>query len=130
MKQTKQIAVEMLAEGYSQEDVCEELGINPSTLWRMMEADPKFKDHVREAREIANDNVESALYQAALAGDVKAMKFYLTNRCPEKWSDTNRIQVASDTKTEYIIQFAHDTLNDAGKKATSKQHSKTKSNGT
>jgi hypothetical protein len=64
---------------------------------RQMLKDNEFNQLVQDAFEQADESVEQALYRAAIGGNVSAMQMWLYNRRPERWRDTKRIEVKSET---------------------------------
>ena len=50
--------------------------------------DPEFAREYQMALTLRDEEIENALHKKARKGNVTAMKFYLTNRRPDQWSDT------------------------------------------
>lgn len=64
---------------------CSEAKIARMTFWRWEGLCPKLKEIADRCKGSRIENVEDALYNSAMAGNVTAQIFYLTNRNPEDW---------------------------------------------
>lgn len=82
-------------------------GISRSTFYRHLETDPEFKLAYEDAEETANDNVEHALYTAAMEGDVKAQQIWLYNKRRNAWADSKNIKLDANVAatTEYTLKW-------------------------
>lgn len=80
-----------LREGSRRGAAAEAVGISRETVRLAYNADPDFAAQVEQAEMDANEPVEDALYQAALAGNVVAAQVWLYNRMPERWQDRRRV---------------------------------------
>lgn len=67
------------------------LGISRQALYKYLEKHPLFREEVEDARSIADDRVERALYKRAVDGDVRAQVFWLSNRRPNRWRKRHEI---------------------------------------
>ena len=79
--------LELLREGMRRGKAAGEVGVNRATVQRHMNRYPTFADEVSEAEMHADEEVEDALYQAAISGNVVAIQVWLYNRRPERWQD-------------------------------------------
>jgi hypothetical protein len=79
-------------------------GVSWSTIRDHRDRDPYFAAAEREALDEALEEVEDALYTAAVSGQVTAAIFVLTNRAPDRWADKR----ATPTKVEITGQVHHD----------------------
>ena len=50
-----------------------------------MAADPEFASQVNDAERFATEQVQKALYEAAMSGNVPAIQLWLRHRDPEHW---------------------------------------------
>ena len=73
--------------GLTQQQIAHNLGIGLTTLKDYMKKSPSISAAIRGGKEVADVQVENALYKAALNGNVSAMIFWLKNRRPDKWKD-------------------------------------------
>lgn len=71
------------------------VGVVYSTVWRAIDADPDFRSAVNQAEMRADEEVEDALYQAAIAGNVTAIQVWLYNRRPDRWRDMRQLAIAA-----------------------------------
>ena len=110
------IARKACERGFTDQQVADLLGVNPSTLYRRAQY-RQFSRAFRLGKELANNRVERALYARAvgydfecekqimtrhgpqmlrwrehLPPDVGAALAYLKNRRPDRWSDIHRIE--------------------------------------
>ena len=74
-------------DGLSDEQIAHNIGISRSTLsdWKNKHLD--IADALKKNKEIADYEIENALFEKAKSGDVGAMIFWLKNRRPSKWKD-------------------------------------------
>jgi hypothetical protein len=63
---------------------------------RHRNADPEFAAAEQEAEMDATENIEDALYRAAIGGNVTAMQVWLYNRCPDRWRDRRNLGKLTD----------------------------------
>lgn len=116
----------MLRDGYSMEDIADKLGVNRKTLYNWMNKDSTFYSIVRDAREIVNYEIESALkrsckgfyvdkdvvdkngvvhtIQEFIPPSVEAQKFWLKNKAKDKWKD--RVEQEVHTNVEDLSSLA------------------------
>ena len=74
------------------------------TVQAHMRDDSKFEEEVHLAEMLANEEVEDALRQAALSGNVTAIQVWLYNRYPEMWKDQrNRVSIETKSGGDTII---------------------------
>lgn len=93
--------------GLTDEQIAHNIGINVKTLYDWKNNHSKICNALKTSKEIADLQVENALYQKALNGDTTAMIFWLKNRQPTRWRDkhevTNNIQ--GDTFIKALDRF-------------------------
>lgn len=107
-----ELAAKHYAQGATDVEVADALGIHVATLYRWQHEHPEFREAARVAKEAADDRVERSLYHVAVGysydtvrilqhngkpvvvpyrehvpPDAKAAAFWLKNRQPEKWRD-------------------------------------------
>lgn len=63
------------------------MGINVATLYRWKDEHCEICEALKSGADVADFNVENALYKAAIEGNTTAMIFWLKNRKPKKWRD-------------------------------------------
>lgn len=86
------------------------ISVSKATLDRYMEKRPAEKARADDARKIADDRVQSALYKSAVAGNVTAMIFWLKNRQPKEWRDRREIEMSGAGDVAEAISAAHAAL--------------------
>ncbi len=101
--------ISLIRNGMGVVQAAKELMVSPSSIVHYSRAHPEFHAILAEARMAAirlkNENVEDALYQKAIDGDVSAVKFWLTNRSPSRWTD--RRHIAYQGKVSGQVLHAH-----------------------
>ncbi|WP_230589558.1 DNA-binding protein [Bordetella hinzii] len=71
----------------NEEQIASALGISYSTLRRHKASNEQFQAALKKGKALGISDVTSALYAAAVGGNVTAMIYYLKNRSPEDWRD-------------------------------------------
>ena len=82
----------LLREGIRRGQAAQQVGVNPCTVQRHMQRYPSFAEEVSQAEMLANEEVENALYTAAVSGNVTACQVWLYNRLPDAWADRRNIK--------------------------------------
>lgn len=125
--------VSLFEEGRTEEEAARIVGIHVNTLRNWKHQHPDFLWSVNEAKEIADDLVESALFTRAVgfqhqavkimsyegvsfehkyteivAPDTSAAVFWLKNRRPDKWRDKQEIETKQEIKQGFTIEFVRD----------------------
>lgn len=98
-KQTKLLS--LLRNGERRGAACAGSGVDYKRFRDQLRTDPDFAQAVVEAEAEANERVEDALFNTALAGNTTAQMFWLSNRDPERWTDRRRQDVKVDGKIEH-----------------------------
>lgn len=81
-------------DGLTDDQIAHNIGIRRSTLYEWKNKHTDFADSIKKSKEVADFEVENALYKKALSGDVTAQIFWLKNRKPDKWRDKTDMAVA------------------------------------
>lgn len=86
----------ILLEGWSRdgltiEQIANNMGIDDATLYRWKAKNNDICDALKKGKEVVDFEVENALLQNALAGNVTAQIFWLKNRKKEQWREKNEI---------------------------------------
>lgn len=89
-------------EGLTDEQIAANMGIARSTLAEWKNKYPDIGNVLKENKEVADYNVENALYKTALSGNVTAMIFWLKNRKPSKWREKVE-ETTSDNSSESAV---------------------------
>lgn len=73
--------------GLTNEQIANNIGIDVATLYRWKKDNDKICNALKEGREVTDFQVENALYQNALNGNVTAQIFWLKNRKKNEWRE-------------------------------------------
>ena len=76
------------------------VGVSRQALYKRMQKYPKFRQQVEEAKAVADEIIVRSLYQAAKAGNVTAMIFWLKNRRAREWRDSHDVTAKVDVHHE------------------------------
>lgn len=74
-------------DGLTNEQIANNIGINTKTLYDWKNKESKICNALKRNREIADYEVENALYQNAINGNVTAQIFWLKNRKKNQWRE-------------------------------------------
>lgn len=74
-------------DGLTDDQIAHNIGISRATYYDWKNKYPDFSDALKRSKEVADYEVENALFKKAKMGDVTAQIFWLKNRRPEKWRD-------------------------------------------
>ena len=82
----------VLVEGWARDgltdlQIAKNIGIQQSTFYDWKNKHPEFSEALKRSKEVADFEVESALFKKAKMGDVTAQIFWLKNRKPKQWRD-------------------------------------------
>lgn len=87
-----------------------EVGVSFDAVRREMQDDPDFAAAVVMAGEHVNESIEANLLARAQSGNLDAIKYWLENRAPERWSSKRRVEVSGPGGTP--IQVAQQVTGD------------------
>lgn len=79
-------------DGLSNEQIAANLGVNVATLYEWRLRHPEFAESIKKGKEVADREVENALHQSALSGNIVAQIFWLKNRKPGQWRDKQDVE--------------------------------------
>jgi cytidylate kinase len=82
----------MALDGLVDEQIADNMGISVSTLYHYKNKYPKIDKALKKGKEVVDRQVENALLDKALNGNVTAMIFWLKNRKPQQWRDSQSIE--------------------------------------
>lgn len=80
-------------DGLSDEQIAHNLGISSSSMDTYKNKYPRFLGAIKKGKEVADYEVENALFKLCLEGNVTAQIFWLKNRQKEKWREKQEVQV-------------------------------------
>ena len=79
--------------GLTDEQIAHNVGISAKTLYEWKNKYSEIRESLKINKEIADLQIENALYNKALKGDVTAMIYWLKNRQPQRWRDNSVVRV-------------------------------------
>ena len=77
-------------DGLTDEQIADNMDIHVSTLYRWKNDHEEICEALKVSKDIADYEVENALYKTALSGNVTAQMFWLQNRKPDRWRDMRK----------------------------------------
>ncbi len=82
----------LLLEGWARDGLTDEqlalnCGVTATTLYEWKKRFPEISEALKRGKEVVDYQVENALLQSALDGNITAQIFWLKNRRPDKWRD-------------------------------------------
>ena len=97
--------LKLLSKGGRRHASAYKIGVTPALICAVRKRDPEFAKDMALAERIANEHVESAMYQSALEGNVTAQQVWLYNRMPQKWKDARNRDGGNDLGNTYNYNF-------------------------
>lgn len=77
--------------GFTKESLCVYWGVSMDSVKRWERKCPALCGAIERGRQNANISATQKLYQLVQNGNLSAIIFWLTNRCPELWSDRRAV---------------------------------------
>lgn len=82
----------VLVEGWARDgltdlQIAKNIGVAMSTFCDWKNKHPEFSEALKRSKDVADYEVENALFKKAKMGDVTAQIFWLKNRKPKQWRD-------------------------------------------
>lgn len=93
-------------DGLTNEQIAKNMGISVKTLYEWQKTKSEFRNALKKGKEVADYEVENALFKAAIEGNTTAMIFWLKNRRPDKWRD--KVEQEQDIKQEINVSIKED----------------------
>lgn len=83
----------------------DKVGVSRQTLYNWRKKYEEIDEALRMGKDVADRQVENALFKAAIEGNVTAIIFWLKNRKPDKWRDMKNIDanIESIKKLDQIL---------------------------
>ena len=76
--------------GATKTEIAQRMGVSVQTLTKWRKEQPDLDNAVKNSQNVADSFVENALFIKATEGDNNAMQFWLKNRHPERWGNSNK----------------------------------------
>jgi hypothetical protein len=90
---TREKYLEQLRQGVRRLPAARNVGVSEELVRLYRKAFPAFAVEEKSAEEESLDEVENAMHQAAISGNVRAGEFILCNRRPKRWQARRRHEV-------------------------------------
>ena len=90
-------------DGLSREKIAEQMGIGVRTFYKWQKKYPQIAQAVRKGRELVDYQVEQALLDKALGGDLRAQMYWLNNRRGDKWQEHPKEKEKEDGEDVTVI---------------------------
>ena len=74
-------------DGLTDEQIAKNMGVSRSTLYEWKKRYSEISESLKKGKEVVDYQVENALLESALSGNVAAIIFWLKNRRSDKWRD-------------------------------------------
>lgn len=91
--------------GATEREIAERLDIAMSTFCEYKKGFSEFSEVLKKTRDSVNGDVENALLQNALKGNITAQIFWLKNRRPKLWRDKPVEEIAEEEKAELVLRI-------------------------
>lgn len=101
-------------DGLTNEQIANNIGINPKTLYEWKNKESKIRNILKANREVIDYQVENALLQNALDGNVTAQIFWLKNRKKNEWREKIELPTNPEqlNKVQELLNKIKDEAND------------------
>lgn len=106
--------------GLTVEQIAHNIGIKASTLWEWKKKFPKIGEALKKNKELADREVENALYKCAIGytdekgkvhePNITAQIFWLKNRDSLHWRDKNDLEISGNTDISTSVSAARERL--------------------
>lgn len=91
-----------LARGTSKNDAAKLAGVTRQTLKNYRDKDADFAAAEEEAISLATELIEEALFDAARGGNIEAIKVWLYNRAPGRWTPPQKMVLEVTGQVDHI----------------------------
>lgn len=93
LKEDKLVLLEGWArDGLTEEQIANNMGITRPTLWKWKKKEINIFNALKKGKEVTDYEVENALYQNAINGNVTAQIFWLKNRKKNQWREKVEVE--------------------------------------
>lgn len=100
-------------DGLTNEQIADNLNIGKTTFYKLLKEHSELSELLKKGKENIDYQVENALLQNALNGNITAQIFWLKNRRPTKWKDKREDESNSEelTKVEELLNKIKEEAN-------------------
>lgn len=85
-------------DGLTDEQIAENMGIRRETLWEWKKKYPNINNALKVSKDIADRQIENALFKAAKEGNITAQIFWLKNRKVKEWRDKHDLDLTDENE--------------------------------
>lgn len=97
--------LKLLVDGGRRHASAYKIGVTPALIVAVRKRDQEFAKAMDLAERVANEHIESAMYQSAINGNVTAQQVWLYNRMPDKWKDARNRDGGQEVGNTYNYNF-------------------------
>lgn len=83
-------------DGLTDEQIAKNLGISKTTFYKFKEKHSELSELLKKGKEVVDYQVENALLQSALKGNVTAQIYWLNNRKPKQWRNKQDVDISNN----------------------------------
>ena len=96
-------------DGLIDEQIAQNMGITAKTLYEWKKKYSEICESLKRNKDVADRQVENALFENAINGNITAQIFWLKNRKPDKWRDKQEYEDRTAIeKLDEILKGLHD----------------------
>lgn len=96
-------------DGLTDEQIAQNMGITAKTLYEWKKKYSEICESLKRNKDAADRQVENALFENAINGNITAQIFWLKNRKPDKWRDKQEYEDRTAIeKLDEILKGMHD----------------------
>lgn len=96
-------------DGLTDEQIAQNMGITAKTLYEWKKKYSEICESLKRNKDVADRQVENALFENAINGNITAQIFWLKNRKPDKWRDKQEYEDRTAIeKLDEILKGLHD----------------------
>ena len=97
-------------DGLTELQIAHNMGIAPVTLWEWKKKFANISNALKVNKDIADRQVENALFKAALEGNTTAQIFWLKNRKTKEWRDRQDIEHSGVLNVANVSNLSEEEL--------------------
>lgn len=83
-------------DGLTDEQISNNLGISKTTFYKFKDEHSELSELLKKGKEVIDYQVENALLQSALKGNVTAQIYWLNNRKPKQWRNKQDVDISNN----------------------------------
>lgn len=91
-------------DGLTEEQIAKNIGVSVKTLFNWKKTHLPILHAIKKGKEVVDYEVENALLNAALNGNVTAQIYWLNNRKPEQWRNKPKDELNTDRKITVVFE--------------------------